>query len=213
MKLLLCALIGYGLGMINPSFLLAKIRGFDIRERGSGNAGASNALLLMGKVWGVLCAVLDIGKAVLAVWLTGVLFAGEPLAYPIAATACILGHIFPPYMRFRGGKGLACLGGIILGYDWRVFLVLLTLAIILAVVGRYICFVPMAFSVLFPVVYGVLTKSLWGALILLVVAPVIFWKHRENIKRIRAGREVRVSYLWNKKAETKRLRHEYPDDP
>lgn len=213
MPYVVCVLVGYLIGTLNPSFIIAKCRGFDIRQRGSGNAGASNALIVFGKLAGVLCALFDILKATGVVLLMQVIFPDAPFIYAVTATACTLGHIFPFYMRFRGGKGLACLGGIILGYDWRVFLIMLTLAILLALLTRYICFVPMAASLAFPVVYGVMSRDLWGALILAVLIPVIFGRHAENLRRIREGKEMRLSYLWNKKHEVDRLRDKYPDTP
>ena len=213
MPYVVCVLVGYLVGTLNPSFIIAKCRGFDIRERGSGNAGASNALIVFGKLLGVLCALFDILKATGAVLLMQLLFAETPFIYAVTAVSCTLGHIFPFYMKFRGGKGLACLGGIILGFDWRVFLVMLTLAILLALITRYICFVPMTASLAFAVVYGIMTKDLWGTLILTMIVPVILWKHAENIRRIREGKEMRLSYLWNKKHEVDRLRDKYPDAP
>ena len=206
MKILFCILIGYIIGSVNPAYILSKIKGFDIRKEGSGNAGASNVTLVVGKLAGVACALLDIGKACLAVWITETLFEGFSLAFAITASACILGHIFPFYMRFRGGKGLACLGGAILIFDWRLFLIMLSAELVIVLVFKYICFVPMTASVAFAVIYGILRADVWGALMLLVVSAVILFKHRENIVRIRQGTEVRFSALWNKEKEVERVK-------
>ena len=212
MTYLICALIGYLLGMLNPAFLLAKIHGFDIRERGSGNAGASNALLLFGKLRGTLCALFDIAKAAGVVCLTRALFPGDPLVFAVTAAACILGHIFPFYMHFHGGKGLACLAGIVMAYDLRVFGIMLAFEAVIALATGYICFVPMSAAVVFPMVYGFMTRCVPGVLLLLVVAVVILMRHTENVRRIRAGRELRLSYLWNKEKETARMQANYPED-
>lgn len=209
MKILVCILIGYLIGTVNPSYWIARHRGVDIRKKGSGNAGASNALIIFGKVIGVLCAVLDIAKAMFAIWLTELIFPTFSYAFVLTGSACILGHIFPFYMGFHGGKGLACLGGMILKYDWRVFLIMLIGEFFVAVLTKYICFVPMTASVIFSVVYGGMRKDWIGAVILLAVSCVIIWKHRENIRRIREGREVRFSMLWNRKREEERLRDKY----
>lgn len=205
-------LLGYIMGMLNPAYILARLHGFDIRERGSHNAGASNALLLFGKLRGGFCAVFDIAKAVLAVWLTRTLFGADPLIYAITASACILGHIFPIYMRFRGGKGLACLAGTVMAFDLRVFGIMLAGAAAVALLTRYICFVPMTASLVFPLVYGAMTREIRGVLLLLAVAAVIFLRHSENLRRIRAGQELRLSYLWNKEAETARMQANYPEE-
>ncbi len=211
MKVLFCILIGYLIGTVNPSYWIARHRGVDIRKKGSGNAGASNALIIFGKAIGVLCALLDIGKAVFAIWLAEFLFPTFSLAFVLTGAACILGHIFPFYMGFHGGKGLACLGGMILKFDRRVFLVMLVVEIFVALLTKYICFVPITASVLFVAIYGLARRDLIGAMILLAVSCLILWKHRENLRRIREGREVRISMLWNRAEEEERLRGKYEE--
>lgn len=205
LKCACCLLVGYLMGAINPAYLIARLKGFDIRKRGSGNAGASNALILFGKTRGALCAAVDISKGYLSVFVMTRLMSDLPLAFPITATACILGHIFPFYMNFRGGKGLACLCGIVLCYDWRYFLVALTIALMIALTTRYICFIPITAAIAFPISYGLMRHDLWGALILTVASLVVLMKHMENLARIRRGTEMRLSYLWNKEKEIKRL--------
>lgn len=205
MEFLYCAVFGYLIGTINPSYIVAKIRGFDIREKGSGNAGASNALMLLGKLVGVLCALLDIAKAALVIWAAEHLFPDFFYAFAVTGVACILGHIFPFYMRFRGGKGLACLGGMIFIFNRWVFLFMLLGEIVIALVTNYICFVPITASVIFPVIYGVMRQDLIGALILCVATAVMLGRHVQNLKRIREGTEMRLSFLWNKDKEVERV--------
>ncbi len=198
MGYLLCILIGYSLGAINPSYIIARIRGFDIRERGSRNAGASNALILFGKVLGILCALFDIAKATFAIWLCGSLFPYLDYSFAVVGVACIVGHVFPFYMKFRGGKGLACLGGMILAFDWRVFFIMLAIEIVVAVVTDYICFVPLSASLAFPIVYGIMRSDVWGAMIICIIILIVLYKHIHNLKRIKQGMEMPFSYLWNK---------------
>ena len=198
MKYLFCIIIGYLIGTINPSYMIGKLKGVDIRHKGSKNAGASNALILFGKTLGVACALFDIAKAALAIWLCGKLFPELTYSFAVTGVSCILGHIFPFYMKFRGGKGLACLGGMILAFDWRVFLIMLSCEIVVAIVTNYICFVPLSASVVFPIVYGIMRHDWWGALILCLVIPVMFFKHKENLKRIKQGTEMPFNFLWNK---------------
>lgn len=185
MEYVLCILIGYLIGAINPSYIIAKIRGFDIREKGSKNAGASNALILFGKVLGVSCALFDIAKATFAIWLCGKLFPELTYSFAVTGVACILGHVFPFYMNFKGGKGLACLGGMILAFDWRVFLIMLAAEIVVAIVTDYICFVPLTASAVFPIVYGIMCRDVGGALIIALIFPLMLYKHKENLKRIK----------------------------
>ena len=198
MKYALCILIGYLIGTVNPSYIIAKVRGFDIREKGSKNAGASNALILFGKVIGIGCALFDIAKATFAILLCGKLFPELTYSFAVTGVACILGHVFPFYMKFRGGKGLACLGGMILAFDWRVFLILLAAEIVVAIVTDYICFVPLTASAVFPIVYGIMCRDVWGALIIALIFPLMLYKHKENLKRIKQKTEMPFSFLWNK---------------
>lgn len=211
MSYLLSAVMGYLVGTVNPAFILAKLHGFDIREKGSRNAGASNAFLLFGKARGAFCAVFDIAKAAFIIWLTGHIFA--PInTFAVTATACILGHIFPFYMRFKGGKGLACIAGTVLAYDLKVFAVMLAAELVIALLTNYICFVPITASVVFPLLYGHLEQNLIGTLILCAATAVILYKHHENILRIKEGKEMRLSYLWDREGETARLRENYSDE-
>jgi glycerol-3-phosphate acyltransferase PlsY len=211
MAYLFCVSAGYLVGMINPSYILGKCYGVDVRCEGSGNAGASNALMVMGKMVGVLCALFDIAKATLCVHLMQWLFGTKALIFAVTSVACVLGHIYPIYMKFRGGKGLACLGGVILAFDWRIFLIMLAAELVLVLLVDYICFVPITASVIFPLVYGLMRGDLAGALILCVLPIVVFVKHLENIRRIKAGSELHFSYLWKKDAEIARIQAD-PDD-
>ena len=198
MKYVLCILIGYLIGAINASYIIGKIRGIDIRQKGSKNAGASNALILFGKVLGIGCALFDIAKATFAIWLCGKLFPELTYSFAVTGVACILGHVFPFYMDFKGGKGLACLGGMILAFDCRVFLIMLAAEIIVAIVTDYICFVPLTASAVFPIVYGIMRQDARGALIISLILPLMIYKHKENLKRIKQKTEMPFSFLWNK---------------
>lgn len=212
MEYLYCSLIGYCIGAFSPAYLIGKKKGVDIRAKGSGNAGASNVLILFGKAAGFLCAILDIAKTWFAAWLAKRLFPFFDHSFAITATACILGHIFPFYMGFRGGKGLACLGGAVLFYDGKVFLILLAVALLVVIITNYICFVPITVSVLFPVIYVIMKKDAVGAVVLGIVAVVIFCKHRENLERIRKGTELHLSFLWKPKSEVLRIRQNLLED-
>ena len=211
MAIVISALFGYLIGGINPAYLIAKYKGFDIRKRGSGNAGASNAVITMGKKVGAISAILDIFKAYLAVTIAGVLFPNVSLAKVVMGISCILGHIFPIYMRFRGGKGLASLGGVILAFHPIVFVILLSVELIIVLIVDYICIVPITASVAFPFIYMSMTKDSIGAILYGLLAIVIFSKHIENLKRIRSGTEAHFSFLWRRKKEIERLGGN-PDD-
>lgn len=206
--------IGYLIGCINLSYLIARMKGFDIRKHGSGNAGASNVIITVGKKAGAFVALFDIFKAYLAVKITGILFPGIFLLGAVTAVAAILGHIFPFYMGFKGGKGFASLGGSILALDYRMFLILLIATIFIVFISNYVCFGPTSISVIFPIVYGYVYRAEGGwyaAIILSIAAVAIFYRHLENFRRIREGNELKFSFLWNRKAEADRFGVENDD--
>ena len=205
LQVLSCCLLGYALGNFSPSYLLGRIAGYDIRKEGSGNAGATNAFILLGKNAFFLTAALDILKSFAAWKLCALLFPALQAAGPIGATACVIGHIYPLLLHFRGGKGLASLGGAVLAWDWRWFFLLLALAIVIAFATRYVSLVAPSISILFPACYFWRTGLLICALILLLPAIPVFARHWENFVRIRHGEEMRTSFIWNKEGELKRI--------
>ena len=207
-----CILIGYLIGGINPAYIVGRLKGFDIRKKGSGNAGASNAVIVMGKKVGIISAIFDIFKAFFVSKLSAWLFQGVAYATILSGVACIVGHIFPAFMRFRGGKGLACLGGLILAYDWKLFLMMLCGELILVLLVDYICVVPMTASVIFPVIYALQTKDMIGTFVLLGCALLILYKHIENLQRIRNGTEAHFSFLWKRNHEIERLSSAVKDE-
>ena len=124
---------------------------------------------------------------------------------PLAAAAVIAGHIFPVFMEFRGGKGLACLAGALIRYDWRLFLLFLAAEAVLALVTDYICVIPLTASVAFAVIYAIQTHYLPGVLLFVAIIGMIYYKHMENLKRIRSGGEMHLSYLWHPREEEQRM--------
>ena len=206
MYYVLSAVVSYLVGAVNPSFIIARLKGFDIRKSGSGNAGGSNAVITMGGKVGAVCCLLDILKAYLVITLL-VKFLPEYVYVRSVASVCVmLGHMFPFYMGFKGGKGLACLGGTILAYDSLLFVVMLAFALIIALLTDYIVFVPLSVSVIYPVTYGILEKDIIGTLILFIATAFMYKRHFENIKRIRMGTEAHLSYLWKKDKELERIK-------
>ena len=210
LQTLACLLTGYLLGSLSPSFRAGKLRGYDVRESGSGNAGASNTVILVGRFAGLIVALLDILKAACAWWLCAALFPELRLSGILGGVGAILGHMFPLWLRFHGGKGLACLGGVILAYDWRTLLLMLAVAVAIGVVTNYVAVATVSMSVIWPVYYGLRTAFWLGAGVLLVPAVPIFLRHLVNFRRIRKGEELRLRYLWRKDEELQRIG--YTDD-
>ena len=197
--------VGYFVGSVNPSYLFGLFKGEDIRETGSHNAGASNAVIVYGKKVGAFCAVFDLLKACFVIKLTALLWPSVPLAKVCAASMCIMGHMFPVFMGFRGGKGLACTGGTILAYSARLFCVLLLISLILVLVTDYICFVPASVAVYAPILYGLFTNDYIGQIIFTVVGLIILCKHIKNFRRIAEGTEAHFSFLWRRESEIDRV--------
>lgn len=201
-----CALMAYFLGCINPAYIIAQVRGFDIRQNGSGNAGASNAAITMGKRVGIFSALFDILKPCISIWAAERLFHQLPFGgFAIAAVFCSLGHIFPVFMAFRGGKGLACITGIYLMYSWRLFVVTLACMVALALLSNYICSISLTAPAVFTVYYTATTLDFWGGALFLVLTAVMLGRHVENLRRIKNGTEMRLSYLWNAEKEKERI--------
>ena len=187
-------LTGYLLGCCNTAAILARIKGFDIRQNGSGNAGASNALVTMGKGAAVCSALVDILKAFLPVFLLRrVIPVPESCAHLSIAVgaAVILGHMYPFWMQFRGGKGFASLLGLSLALDWRFFLIGIGITAVILLTARYIALATLLCTVLLPVGWFLETKSLPELLILLVPAVCMIGKHVQNLRRIANGTEIK----------------------
>ena len=204
LRILGCVLIGYFIGCLSPAFLIGHMKGYDVRKSGSKNAGASNTFLMAGKSAGVFVALADIAKAAAAWWICLLLFPRLRLAGVTGGTACVIGHMYPVFLRFHGGKGLACIGGTILAFGMQDFSFMLFTELSILLATKYLCFVPMSASVIYPLYRGITTGNWKGAAILGSVAPPIFVKHIENLKRISEGKEFKASFLWKKQEELER---------
>lgn len=203
-----CCTLGYLIGSLSPSYVIGRIRGYDVRKDGSGNAGASNAFILAGKTAFIIVAMTDILKAWLSWKLCQRMFSEYHFAGVLGGCSCLVGHIFPIWLRFKGGKGFSCLGGIVLAYDPKVFLGMLGFAIMLCFVVRYLWIVTCSMAFIFTGYYAVMTHYIVGTFLLFSAALLILWKHRVNYFRMRSGKELRLSFLLNRKKELERIGYE-----
>lgn len=187
---LMIALMGYLLGCSNLAFFLGKARGFDIRDYGSNNAGASNATVTMGLKIGFIVGLHDVAKSFAAAFFATLLFPAIPGAAAVAGVAAVLGHIFPFYLRFQGGKGFASFLGLTLAMDWRFFLAIVLIVICITLISDYIFLGTLTTVISFPLY---LFFCHWGILVIAIVCVascVIFLKHLVNIKRLVTGEEI-----------------------
>ena len=191
MQYILVIALSYILGSSNMAKYIAAAKKVDLSAGGSGNPGASNAVILMGWGAGVLTAVHDIGKSALAVVLARLVFPDLPLIGAAAGVASVLGHIYPFWMKFKGGKGFASYLGMTIALHWKFAIAVLLLVVVVTLVTDYIVATTTTTIIIVPIGLGVLTHSLLLPIILLVASAVIAWKHKDNYVRICNGTEIR----------------------
>lgn len=232
-QLIVIAMIGYLIGSVNLSIVLSKLMGKgDIREHGSGNAGTTNTLRVLGKGPAALVLIFDICKAVIAILITKGIFALagiELCTYPeipegmqtfnpvspiynlqyvlgilLAAFGAILGHNFPIYYGFKGGKGIATSLGALLMIEWQIGVVCLVFALILMILSRMVSLGSICAAVLYPVLVWVMGEAfgpegkLAYVIFAVCIAALAIFRHRANIKRLLNGTE---NKLWKTKKE------------
>lgn len=187
-----CGMTAYLSGSVNFAWLIAKRKGFDIRTKGSGNAGTTNAGRTMGLAVGGAVFALDVIKAAAVVFMAGYFFSGSPAIQTVTAACCVLGHLYPFYLDFRGGKGVAVLLGSALALDWRVFLVMLVGIGLILLLTDYMFIATLTAAVGYWLWYYFSGKSIADLAVLLGIVALIFWKHRSNFTRFFAGKENRM---------------------
>ncbi|WOV87768.1 glycerol-3-phosphate acyltransferase [Sporosarcina oncorhynchi] len=196
---------GYITGCLHGSTIARWISGVNLKETGVKNAGASNAMIVLGKRYGTLVALIDIGKGVFAVIAVRLLagYFGLPadsttLLLFIVGTAVVFGHNFPFHMKFNGGKGTATIIGVLFALDWRFGLAGLALFIIVALVTDILVYGVFMLYVTF-LVAAIWMIGYWPIIIALALFAMAVWKHIENIKRIRNRTEPRIRAVFKKK--------------
>lgn len=187
---LIVGFFSYLLGSFSSAYFLSKMQGVDLKKGGSGNLGASNATVLLGWKVGVCVALIDIGKGFVAVVAARMLFPDTANIGAVAGICAAMGHIFPFYLKFRGGKGFATYVGMTLALDWKMALCVIVLALVITLVTNYIALGTLTTVVVVPAWLLYQTPSLLLALVFGTAAVVIFYKHWDNLVRIRKGTEI-----------------------
>ena len=191
--MLLCIVVPYLLGSINPAILISKIFYHeDIRDFGSGNAGTTNMLRTYGKGAAAGTFLTDLAKAALSVifgWLIVGIDGGA-----VAGLFVILGHMFPLYYKFRGGKGVACLSMVVLLISPITFLILLVIYVALVAMFRYISLASVMCALIYPMILSAFGNHGLNVAMAVISAAFVVYMHRENIKRLMARTESKVSF-------------------
>ena len=206
LELGLKSLIAYFLGTLLGSLILGRLRGVDIRSMGSGNAGATNALRTQGKAFGLFVLIFDIGKGVAAVlWVPTLVIAGVGFNPEVSrewlalacALAVILGHVYPVWHGFRGGKGVATVVGVVGALEPRLLIPLITCWLVVLVLTGYVGLASMtAGAGMIVAVYWLEPGNTPLLTFCVLVTALVIFTHRGNISRMLAGTEHRVRRLW-----------------
>jgi len=208
---IICLLGGYCFGLIQTSYLYGRLKGIDIRQSGSGNAGTTNALRVLGKKAGLIVFLGDFFKGVVACSLVHVIFncmdfENVYLYVLYAGFGVVLGHNFPFYMQFKGGKGIAATSGMILGlWDWRIVLIELILFVLVVGITKYVSLGSICLVVGFFILYTVFAikdsydfasgaKMIESIIVAGVITLLAIIRHSANIKRLLSGTENKLSF-------------------
>lgn len=215
MERLVCLVIGYICGMFQTSYLYGRMHQIDIREHGSGNAGTTNALRTMGKKAAAITLLCDCLKCIVAVLIARIIYGNVyqdimPLLSLYAAAGCILGHNFPAYLKFKGGKGIAASIGLALAIDWKLFVVGAVVFLTIYFITHYVSAGSVfGYLTIFTAMivfgqkgdYHMAQRYLTEMYILMAALTALaVFRHRANIRRLLQGTESKV-YLSNKKKE------------
>lgn len=207
------AVIAYLIGSINFSVIFSKkIAGFDVREKGSGNAGTTNMLRSVGKKAAAITLVCDILKGVVAIGLAllvGYIFNAQnkALLVQVAGIAVVIGHTFPVFFGFKGGKGVATSLGVLIMSNWEIGLICLAVAIVLIAITKMVsvgsCIAAILFAVLTYFIKDnyITTEGTEYFIYSIVLSILILFNHRSNIVRLIKGKENKISFKSNKTKE------------
>lgn len=197
--IIISAILAYLLGSVNTAIILSSLKGKDIRKEGSGNAGATNTLRVMGKKAAALVALFDGLKGVAAVlvarlvcYLIGV---GAPLAIYFSALFVMLGHVYPLYFSFKGGKGVMTTIAVIFMLDWRLGLILFVVCIAIMLISGYVSLGSCIGAVMFPVLVAIFhTDDIAFIITAVLIGALAVFKHRSNLVRLVNGSESKLNF-------------------
>ena len=192
---IICVAIGYVFGLFQTSYIIGRMHGIDIRDHGSGNAGTTNMLRTMGTKAGLLTFFGDCLKCILAIVLVRFCFGKThadmlALLEMYAAAGVILGHNFPFYLGFKGGKGIATTGGVIFAFHWQLGLVCAAVFLIITAISKYVSLGSICMVLIIPFILYFNNPHDWKLVIVgCIFTAMAIWRHRANIGRLMNGTE------------------------
>lgn len=193
-KPFLLLVFGYLLGSIPSGYLISRRKGVDIRKVGSGNIGGTNVSRAFGLKWGVIVGILDIFKGVIPAYLA-IQYLSYDWQIALAAISPVLGHIFPVWLKFKGGKGVATgAGALFVLLGGKYVLVLLSIWVLALLSVRVMSFASLSMASFIPLMLWIDSRSLPYFVFGLLLMALIFWAHRENIKRIKDQTEPKFKF-------------------
>ena len=205
---IIVSIIAYLLGSISFSIIISKkMAGFDVRDKGSKNAGSTNVLRTVGKKAAIITLICDCLKGVIAIliaYIAGKIWTNldSALLVQLAGIFVVLGHTFPVFFKFKGGKGVATSLGVLLMVNWQIGLICLVFALILMALTRFVSLGSVAAAILFPVLTVFITNNYLvpGNYIIfgIILAILVIFNHRENVKRLLTGTENKLSFKGTK---------------
>lgn len=199
MNMIVILLIGYLIGCISPAAVLSKIKNVDLKQEGTKNLGATNTALVLGRGSGLFVMLVDILKSILSAKLSQMLFPQISCAGMVASIGCILGHCFPVFLHFRGGKGLAAFGGMVLSYNPWFFVMIAIPGVVLMIILNTGVAVPMLACVMFPILVVCYHGSVMEISLSVIACVIIAWMHRDNLRKALARTDVISSRNFIKK--------------
>ena len=191
--------IGYALGCLQFAYFIGKINGIDIREHGSKNAGTTNITRILGKKSGAIVLLFDVSKTIIAILIANYIYFGYisisySSIYPtiLAGFSVVLGHCFPFYLKFRGGKGIASTLGLIIMLDWRIAVISIIVSLIALIASRYIAVASLVGLLAFAISTAFFYPYLNIIIVAFLLVIVCIFLHRSNIKRILNKTEMQI---------------------
>lgn len=190
MKIIIVILLGYLVGSIQPAYIIGKVVGkIDIREQGTNNAGASNVTFILGWKYGILTGIIDILKAAIPILIIKYILNEPSINWFIMGVSVIIGHVFPWYLRLKGGKGTASFIGMMLAINFPMGLILSGVLVISTIVTDYIALGTIIIMILSPILIGLWHYSIISIIIGISISFLSICKHMPNVKRILKGEE------------------------